>query len=148
MPNIYCLLLPQATRTAINHLRTGLFQKTGSPSFRTLPPCIILGKTENTFIPSGLHCPDLPLAVNPKAMFAEGQLFFPIEEQKIRSLQNQLGTSYPISGIFLGKQEQEIEQGIIPQVDDLRLALLEYKEAEGLTLWKILSEKHLQKDKG
>ncbi len=75
------------------------------------------------------------------------QLFFPIENKFLQPLKDQLGVSYPITGIFLGSIEETIE-ATLPPVDDLRLALLEIKETEGLTLWRILSEKHLQTDKG
>ncbi|AEV27899.1 hypothetical protein SpiGrapes_0035 [Sphaerochaeta pleomorpha str. Grapes] len=147
MPNFYCLLLPQATRTAVNCLRTELFQSTGDRSFRSLPPCIILGETEATTLPPAVPCPSLPFEIGKKAIFKEGFLFFPIEGHILQPIRNQLEVSYPFSGIILGKSDLQIERAI-PFVNDLRLALLEYKESQGLTLWRILAEKHLQKDKG
>lgn len=147
MPNFYCLLLPQATRTAIYELRTELFQGTGDGSFRSLPPCIILGETEDTRLPLAVPCPSLPIEVGRKSLCKDGILFLPVEGQTLQPIRNALGVSYPISGIFLGRSDQQIERAI-PYINDLRLALLEYKEAGGLTLWRILAEKHLLKDKG
>ncbi|WP_320130228.1 hypothetical protein [uncultured Sphaerochaeta sp.] len=147
MPSYFCLLLPEATRKVINQIRTELFRKSGSKSFRTLPPCIMLGETEKNSLPAGLDCPNLPLKIGKTSCFMHDQLFFPIENKFLQPLKDQLGVSYPITGIFLGSIEETIE-ATLPPVDDLRLALLEIKETEGLTLWRILSEKHLQTDKG
>jgi hypothetical protein len=147
MPKMYCLLLPQTTRAAITESRTTLFKRTGESSFRVFPPCIILGETESSRLLDDLTCPPLPIFVTQQARFEKDALFFPVEGKALQLLQEQLGVTHPFCGIFLGRQKEEIE-ATIPPIKDLRLALLEYEQKDGLTLWRILCEKHLQRDKG
>ncbi len=140
----YALLLPQHVRLAINEARRVLFCSSGHVSFRAQQGCILLGETSDRALTKKVTCPTLPLAVQGKSTFANNTLFFPIEEKELEQIRAELGVSHPYSGIYLGELDISYEREI-PEVNNLRLALVEILKEGEITLWRTLAEKRLQR---
>ena len=146
MPVYYALLLPQQVRLKLNLIRRTLYSKSGNSSFRAQESCILLGETADTSLSKLVSCPPLPLPVQGIAAYAEQTLHFPVPEEALRQIREELGVSHSYSGIYLGDEKLEYEAEI-PAINDLRLALVEVERQGNLTLWRTLSEKHLQRGK-
>ena len=142
----YALLLPQHVRLKILEIRRDLFCKSGHASFRAQDSCILLGKTEDTTLTKHVSSPTLPLTVHPSATYSEHTLYFPVAHKELALLRTELKVSHPYSGIYLGEVPMEYE-GVIPPLNNLRLALVEIKKEGSITLWRTLAEKRLQKGK-
>ncbi|HHT81681.1 MAG: hypothetical protein WCS35_02300 [Sphaerochaeta sp.] len=144
MPTYYALLLPQHIRLKINDIRRTLFCKSGDSSFRAQESCILLGETEDKALSKKVTCPPLPLTVQCSTAFSDGTLFFPVLQNELAQIREELGVSHPYSGIYLGKVNVTHEEQL-PPLNNLRLAIVEIKEEDGITLWRTLSEKRLKK---
>ncbi|MDY0287641.1 MAG: hypothetical protein RBR15_02310 [Sphaerochaeta sp.] len=145
MSIFYALLLPQHVRLAINEARRVLFCSSGHPSFRAQQGWILLGETSDRALTKKVTCPTLPLTAKGKSAYASNTLFFPIEEKELKQIRTELGVSHPYSGIYLGELDIPYETEI-PQVNNLRLALVEILKEGEITLWRTLAEKRLQRD--
>jgi hypothetical protein len=67
--------------------------------------------------------PELPLVSHGELQYANHHLYIPIDEALLAPLRNELGTSFPYSGIYLG--EIDVQQKIEPVViKDLWIAVL------------------------
>ena len=143
----YALLLPQHVRLTINEVRRVLFCKSGHFSFRAQESCILLGKTDDTALATNVSCPPLPMAVEGRTKYSDNTLFFPVQEKDLELIRCELGVDHPYSGIYLGDLDMHYESDI-PELNNLRLALVDIQEEDGVTLWRTLAEKRLQKDKG
>lgn len=145
MSTYYALLLPQHIRLHIRKIRQTLFRETGNSSFCQGECWILLGKTQDTALTKTVTCPTLPLSITPKTTYAYNTLFLAVEPEELKQLREELGVSHPYSGIYLGEVDREILTQV-PPIQSLRLALVELKQEGPLVLWRILSEKRLQKD--
>ena len=143
----YALLLPQQVRLTVNDIRRVLFCKSGHFSFRAQESCILLGKTDDTTLAAKVTCPPLPMAVEGRAAYSHNTLFLPVQEKSLEQIRGELGVNHPYSGIYLGAVDLHHESDI-PGLNDLRLALVEIQEEDGITLWRTLAEKRLQRGKG
>ena len=147
MSTFYSLLLSKNVLKQLHDVRTQLFRQSKDSSFRTLEPWIILGETEDTTLRKPVSCPKLPLHCDNSARFQNQTLFLPMPEETFEVLRSELDVDHPYTGIYLGASELSCKAELFP-IDDLRLALVEIQKAGPLTTWRILAEKHLQRDKG
>ncbi len=143
----YALLLPQHVRLTIQEIRRVLFCRSGHSSFRAQESCILLGETEDSTLTKDVTCPPLPLTVQGTTVYCCNTLFFPVEEKELDKIRGELGVNHPFSGIYLGEVDMDCE-ATIPALKNLRLALVEIQEEGGITRWRTLTEKRLQKDRG
>lgn len=146
MESYYILRLGKELRTKLVKIRTALFEKSGQSSFCCLEPCIILGSCD-AFAPlPHVPCPPLPIPVQGALQYKEGILFLPIERELLLPLRSALGTDYPVSGIYLGSDHVQLPMENF-FVNSVSLAILTVERKADLTLWNVLSERHLERDK-
>lgn len=146
MDSYYILRLGKDLRTKVMKIRTQLFEKSGQSSFCCLEPCIILGPCDPSSEIPCVPCPKLPIAVEGSLKYEHGQLFFPIEAEILKPLRLALATNYPISGIHLGTEQVSVP-GETFVVKSVSLAILSVERKQDLTLWNVLSERHLDSDR-
>lgn len=146
MESYYILRLGKDRRTKLANIRTLLFEKSGHSSFCCLEPCIILGPCDPSSVVPYVSCPQLPILIDGSLHFEEGQLFLPIERGVLAPLRNELATDYPISGIYLGSDHVSVPVESFT-INSVSLAILTVERKKDLTLWNVLSERHLDSGK-
>jgi len=147
MDSLYILRLPKELQRELGKLRSNLYAHHPDPSFLALEPCIMLGEAADGKTLGYLPCPELPLVSHGELQYANHHLYIPIDEALLAPLRNELGTSFPYSGIYLG--EIDVQQKIEPVViKDLWIAELSIQTEGDLKLWRVSSEKHLDSGKG
>jgi len=134
MESYYILRLGKDLRTKLMKLRTQLFEISGKGSFCCLEPCIILGPC------------DCSSAIDGTLRYEEGQLFLPLDPTILSDIRTALGTEYPISGIHLGTDHVSVPSESFT-IRSVSLAVLTVERREDLTLWNVLSERHLDSDR-
>lgn len=147
MSTFYSLLLPKKVTQQLYEVRTQLFRQSGGSSFRKLEPWIVLGETEDTSLEKQVSCPQLPLPCSSFTTFQNQVLFLSIPDDAVKALRTELGINHPYTGIYLGEADLPCNVEL-PPIDDVRLALVEIQDKGELTTWRILAEKHLQRDRG
>ena len=146
MESYYILRLGNDLRTKLIKIRTLLFEKSGQSCFCCLEPCIILGPCDPSSGVPFVSCPQLPICIDGNLHFKEGQLFLPIEREVLAPLRSELATDYPISGIYLGSEQVSVPIQSFT-INSVSLAILSVERTEDITLWNVLSERHLDSGK-
>ncbi len=146
MESYYILRLGKDLRTKLMKLRTQLFEISGKGSFCCLEPCIILGPCDCSSTLPFVPCPRLPITIDGTLRYEEGQLFLPLDPTILSDIRTALGTEYPISGIHLGTDHVSVPSESFT-IRSVSLAVLTVERREDLTLWNVLSERHLDSDR-
>ncbi|MGH0054428.1 MAG: hypothetical protein ACQ5SW_13645 [Sphaerochaetaceae bacterium] len=147
MEHFYILRLSKELRRNLKTYRDSLYAQYGHPDFLSLEPCIILGPTSEKEQTPFVDCPSLPLTTENKSSYHQGMLYLPIPDNPFARLREQLGTTYPFDGIYLGTKETTLTVDPI-RITDVRLAILTIQRDEDLMLWEFSAEKHLDSDRG
>ena len=140
----FVLRLPQQNEKEVNVLRKTLFQMTGEPTTRFLPPVVLLGKTSMSSLPRMVKAPRQGI-INQPPVFRNGQLILPVTG--FEELAAELGIPDGIRGIYLCSRRISVPSCTFHPIDDFRLALLETRWEQEQVRWSFLSERRLWKGK-